>query len=60
MITLMMFVSGCANTRVIDSFCLWAKPVDMTHKDAEVISDRLAYWIDDYMREYTIRCGQKH
>lgn len=61
MMILMMCVSGCVtNTRVIDSFCVWAKPITITKTELNSISNETLIQLDNFNRHYEQLCiGEK-
>lgn len=56
MMILMMSISGCQSTPVIDSFCLWAKPISLTKEEIRTMTDHSKRQIDNFNRIYDKKC----
>lgn len=56
----MMTLSGCSNTIVIDSDCLWLNPypelTDEQYKLIHKAEPRMSTWARDYKIEYKENC----
>lgn len=51
----LLFASGCKNTSG-NSFCLWAKPITITQKEYDTISEETFRQIDNFNQEFEERC----
>jgi len=59
MMTLSLLMSGCARTRAIDSFCLWATPISLTNHEIDTMTAHSKRQVDNFNRIYYKKCGNK-
>ena len=53
----MIAAAGCASTTPARTECVWVKPILVTPRDADVISDSLVQQILDHNDKYVEICG---
>ena len=56
LIALVLLSSGCIKTHATNSFCLWAKPIELLTEEVDLLSDLSARQIDDYNQELEKQC----
>jgi predicted nuclease of predicted toxin-antitoxin system len=58
LMVLVLCTSGCVSTHVIDTSCLWVRPITITKKELKNMSIATLRQIDDLNQEYEFHCVQ--